>query len=369
MTKKILLYFLFSLVSTVSCWAQIGGTYAFNFLDYKFSARLAGLGGSLIAVHDNDPTLIMYNPSTISPRFNTALSINAAEYFTQAGYLSTTYSQTFKKVGSFAAEVRYVNYGNFYRTNEAGYEQGTFSANEGAFTLGWGRQLDSSFSIGANLKMMFCGYDSYSSFGMAVDVAGSYYNAKKNISFALLVKNMGGELKPLVEGKHRSAPFDIQLAFSQRFKFMPVRYHISLHSLYKWKMGYVGPNDPALEIDAITGEPKYPSKFKQGMNNFFRHINFGLEIIPVKYLTLFVSYNHNQNREMRIPQKKSMAGFGYGFLIDIKSIQFGFSRSQYAVGAAPNYFSFSLNINDLTKLTKSKKQNKLDKVSAKEFLK
>jgi hypothetical protein len=128
-------------------------------------------------------------------------------------------------------------------------------------------------------------------------------------------------------------------------------------------MGYVGPDDPLLEIDAMTGNPKYPSKFSQGVTHFFRHINFGLEIIPVKYLTLFASYNHDQNRAMRIPQAKSMAGFAYGFQIDIKSIQFGFSRSHYAVGATPNYFTFSLNINDLTELSKAKNKKKLERLN------
>jgi hypothetical protein len=272
-------------------------------------------------------------------------------------------SHTFKKIGSFAAELRYVGYGEFIRTDEIGNEQGTFNCNDVGLTLGWGRALDSCFSIGANLKLMYSGYESYSSFWLAVDVAGSYYNKKNNVSLAVLFKNIAGELKPFVPGTHNWAPFDLQFAFSQRLKFIPVRYHISLHSLYKWKMGYVGENDPTFEVDAMSGKTKYPSKFNQGVNNFFRHINFGLEIIPVKYLSLFVSYNHNQNREMRILQKKTMAGFAYGFLIDIKSIQFGFSRSHYAIGATPNYFTFSLNINELSQLVKEKNKKKLERIT------
>jgi hypothetical protein len=344
-------------------FGQIGGNYAYNFMDYTFSARLAGLGGGLIAVHDKDPSLIMYNPSLIAPKFSTSLSVNAADYFTNAGYGSAMYAHTFNKVGSFAMEMRYVGYGNFVETDDIGNELGNFSCNDVGLTLGWGRPLDSCFSIGANLKFMFSGYEAYSSFGLAVDVAGSYYNEKKNISLSILFKNIGGELKPFVQDRYNWAPFDIQFAFSQRFQFLPVRYHISLHSLYKWNMGYVGENDPLLEVDVMTGQPKYPSKFNQGVNNFFRHITFGLEIIPVKYLSLFVSYNHDQNREMRIPQKKTMAGFAYGFLIDIKSIQFGFSRAHYAVGAVPNYFTFSLNINELSQLSKTKKQKKLERIN------
>jgi len=358
--NKTLLFLFLGIVNI--CSAQIGGNYAYNFMNYKFSARLAGLGGSLIAVHDNDPSLIIYNPSMIAPKFSTTLLVNAADYFTNVGYGSAMHAHTFHKIGSFAAEMRYVGYGQFIRTDEMGYEQGTFSCNDVGFTLGWGRQLDSCFSIGANLKLMYSGYESYSSFGLAVDVAGSYYNEKNNISLSVLAKNIGGELKPFVQGIHNWAPFDLQFAFSQKMKFIPVRYHISLHSLYKWKMGYVGESDPTFEMDAMSGKQKFPSKFNQGVNNFFRHINFGLEIIPVKYLSLFVSYNHNQNREMRIPQKKTMAGFAYGFLIDIKSIQFGFSRSHYAIGATPNYFSFSVNINDLSQLAKAQNKKRLERV-------
>jgi hypothetical protein len=356
-------FLLFLIFFIQIAFAQTGGNYPYKFMEYMLSARQAGLGGALIAVHDNDPSLIMYNPSTIAPRFSTSLSVNAADYFTHAGYGSAMYSHTFNKVGSFAAEIRYANYGKFIQTDEMGYEQGTFSCNDAGLTLGWGRQLDSCFSIGANLKMMYSGYETYSSFAMAVDVAGSYYNEKNNIMLALLVKNIGSELKPYIEGNYRMTPFDIQIAFSQRLKFIPVRYHISLHSLHKWKMGYVGPDDPTLEVDAMSGEPKYPSKFKQGVNNFFRHINFGLEIIPVKYLSLFVSYNHNQNREMRIMQKKSVAGFAYGFQIDIKSIQFGFARSHYAVGANPMFFTFALNMGELSKISQEKEKKKLTRVN------
>jgi len=362
MRKQISFFFLFIFMLKVVV-AQIGGNYAYNFMDYRFSARLAGLGGGLIAVHNNDPSLLSYNPSLIAPKFHTSLSVNAVDYFNSAGYASALYSHTFNKIGSYALEVRYVGYGDFVRTDEAGYEQGNFSCHDAGITLGWGRPLDSCFSIGANLKLMFSGYESYSSFGLAVDVAGSYYNEKNNISLAFLVKNIGGELKSFVPGEHRWAPFDIQFAFSQRFKFLPVRYHISLHSLYKWKMGYVGEDDPLLEKDVITSKPKLPSKINQGVNNFFRHITFGLEIMPAKSLSLFLSYNHNRNREMYISQKKTMAGFSYGFLIDIKSVQFGFSREHYAVGATPNYFTLSLNINELSKASAAKKQKKLERIT------
>jgi len=140
-----------------------------------------------------------------------------------------------------------------------------------------------------------------------------------------------------------------------------VRYHLSLHSLYRWNMAYVGPNNPIYPEDALNGI-KYPSKTAQFFDNLFRHFILGIEIEPSKYFSLMVSYNHNRSQEMKIPQKASMSGFSYGFFVNVHSIRIGFSRSHYAVGAVPNYITFACNIDELSNLSKDNKQKKLEKV-------
>ncbi|MEG1555598.1 MAG: type IX secretion system protein PorQ [Bacteroidales bacterium] len=359
MIKKVTVFIVCICIS-VGSWAQTGGNSVYKFLNYSYSSRLAGLGGNLISVHDDDPSLIMINPSTISKRHHTSLALNFTDYFSNVNYASALYSHTFKKAGSFAFEMRYVGYGKFTETDVSGMEMGSFTAGDFAATVGWGRQLDSSFSIGANLKLIYCGYEIYNSFGLALDVAATYYNAKKRLSLSLLFKNMGSELKPFTPGHYEKLPFDIQLAFSQRFEHLPVRYHITLHSLYKWKMGYWG--NPFQETN-IEGELQYPSKVTRFFDNFFRHIVVGIEIIPSKYFSLQFAYNHNTHQEMKIPQKKSFAGFSYGFMIHIKSIQFGFSRSHYAIGAVPNHFTFALNFEEMAKLAKNNKVKKLERLN------
>ncbi len=341
--------------------AQVGGKYIYNFLDYNTSARQAALGGTLLAVSDDDPSLILYNPSLIDKRHHTALEVTAVDYFSNASYGSASYSHSFNKAGSFAFSMQFVNYGKFTMTDESGYEQGYFRAGDYAATVAWGRRLDSCFSIGADLKLIYSAYESYQSFGLAVDVAGSYINEKKRLALSLLVRNIGSPLVNYVPGQFEKIPFDIQLAFSQKFKFLPVRYHLSLHHLYCWDMRYVGTNDPLLEYDAMTETPIYPSKAALFFDNFFRHLTIGIEIIPVKYLSLYLSYNHNRRQEMYIPQKRTLAGFSYGFMIDIKSIRFGFSRTHYATGATPNFFNFSVNIEQLAKLSADNKVRKLSR--------
>ena len=343
-------------------WAQVGGNYIYNFLNFSNSSRIAALGGSLIAADDDDPSLILYNPSLIGSKHHTTLEFNAVDYFSTASYGNARYSHTFPKVGSFVFDMQFVNYGKFVATDEYGLENGYFNAGDYAATVGWGRKLDSNFSIGANLKLIYSAYESYQSFGLAVDVAGSYVNPNKRLALSLLVKNIGSPIVNYVPGQFEKLPFDIQIAFSQRFKFIPVRYHISLHHLYRWNMAYVGENNPLLEYDVQTNEPIYPSKAAQFFDNFFRHINFAIEIIPAKFLSIQLAYNHNRRQEMTIPQKRTLAGFSYGFTVNIKSIRFGFSRAHYATGATPNFFNFSLNINELSKLSQERKTKKLQRI-------
>lgn len=352
------IFIVFFALGSLNLFPQVGGKYIYNFLNVSYSASTSALGGGLVATNDLDPTLINYNPSLLSPEYHTALTVNCVDYYNSGIYASALYAHTFDKLGSFSFEMRTINYGKFSYTNEYEETLGSFYAGDYAATVGWGRKLDSTFSIGANLKIILSDYEDYSSFGIAADVAATYRNSKKNIALSLLVKNIGSEIKPFTAGNYQKIPFDIQLAFSQKLQHLPVRYHISLHSLYKWKMGYVGENDPLLEVDAIDGTPKYPSTFSQGANNFFRHFIFGIEIIPVKYISIFVSYNHNRNREMYIPQKRTMAGFSYGFFVNIKNIRFGYARAKYATGATPNVFSFSVNLKDLSELSKENKSKK-----------
>lgn len=360
--NKSTLFILFSLVCLSQVNAQTGGQSVHNFLDFSYSGRLAALGGNLISVRDNDPTLILTNPSSIGKNHHNSLALHFTNYFANVGYGSALYSRTFDKIGSFAMEMRFVGYGKFNGTDVLGQETGVFTAGDYALTVGWGRPLAENFSIGANFKMVYAHYESYSSFGIAADLAGTYFNDEKRLSLTLLVKNIGSELKPFTSGNYQRMPFDIQLALSQRFAHLPVRYHISLHSLYKWDMVNTGSLEPFLDRDP-TMQYKYPSKASRFFDNFFRHIIFGIEIEPVKYFSLLVSYNHNRRQEMKIPQRGTMAGFSYGFMIDIRSVRFGFARSHYAVGAVPNYFTFSANIDELSQLSKDKKKKKLQRLN------
>lgn len=363
MKNKYLLSFLIFLLFSVPVFGQLGGETSYNFLNFAYSSRVAALGGNLISVNDDDLSVAITNPATISTEHHNTLALHFTDYFADAHYGSALYSHTFKKAGSFAFEMRYVGYGKFTGTDVTGMETGEFSVGDYAATAAWGRYLDKGFSIGASMKLALCSYETYNSFGFAVDVGGNYYNEDKRLSLSLLFKNIGSEIVRFTPTDYQKMPFDIQLALSQRFAHLPVRYHISLHHLYRWNLSEIKSLDPYLDRDAITGDIRYPSKFSQFADNLFRHFIFGIEIEPSKYFSLLFSYNHQRNREMRIPQKSSMAGFSYGFLININAFKVGFSRSHYAVGAVPNYITFAIDFEKLSETSKENKKKKLERLN------
>jgi len=354
--KKIFLT-VWSLMLLGVVMAQQGGQYVYPFLNFSYSSRIAALGGHLIAVQDDDLSPLACNPSLISKTQNNSLNLHFIDYFSDAIYASALYSRTFNKAGSFVADIQLVNYGSMTETDELGQELGKFTANDIALSVGWGRAIHKNFSIGANMKLIYCYYYvDNQSFGIAFDVAASYFNTDKNLALSFLVKNIGTEIVPFQRGSRQKLPFDLQFAFSQKLKHIPVRYHLSLHSLYRWKMYNISSQYSFYEEDAMTGDLVYPSKTARFFDNFFRHFIIGIEILPSKYFSLQAAFDFNRFQEMKIPQRRSIAGFSYGFIIHVHAIKIGFSRMHYAVEAVPNFITLSFNFDEMSKLKAEKKQ-------------
>ena len=72
MNKNIILFFI--VLSSYLTNAQIGGKYAYQFLNLTTSPRMAALGGKNITNFDYDPTQALVNPAAINPSMSSLLS-------------------------------------------------------------------------------------------------------------------------------------------------------------------------------------------------------------------------------------------------------------------------------------------------------
>jgi len=331
-----------SLIFSIQSIAQTGGKTTYKFLNLTNSARVAALGGNFLTIHDHDLSLVLANPSLISPQMNRSLSLNFVDGLAGTNYGFASYGFNLAKLGSFAGTMQYYSYGKSDNTNEYGETTGQFSAGEYNFNVGWGRMLDSVFSIGANLKVIYSGLETYNSFGLAVDVAGSYI-PNETFCASLVFRNIGRQITTYTPDGVEPLPFEIQAGISKKLAHVPFRYSILLQHLEKWDLGYADPNAP---VDPFTGEAATQSGIDVFADNLMRHIIIGGEFVPSKFLSLRVGYNYLRRQEMKVSTKPGPVGFSWGIGLKVSKFNFSFSRAAYHLSGSPNYISISTNLGD-----------------------
>ena len=334
--KKILLFILLSILTFMSSLsAQNGGRYTFAFLKQSPSARATGLSQSQIVLRDDDLALASFNPSLLNPLMHNGLTFN--QNFLLGGVKSglANYGYHVEKIKTtFQAGVQYISYGDFKQTDEYGNQDGTFKASEYAVFVGAGRQLNERFSVGANAKFIQSRLETYTSTGLAIDLSGAYINPEKNLGVSVVLKNMGTQLKTYYGEARENLPYDLQIGVSKKLARAPFRFSVAAHDLLRWQLRYDNPLEN--EVSLLGEDTNTQSAFSLGIDNLFRHLNFGGEIVLGKSenFRLRFGYNHQMRREMSLQNIRSLAGFsfGAGFKINRFRIDLGSGRQHIAGG-------------------------------------
>jgi hypothetical protein len=340
-------FILLLLADTFAVDAQIGGNNTYEFLNLTNPARTAALGSSnFLAIKDNDISLMLANPSLITTEVNNRLALSFTDSYTDINYGFAMFGKDFGKAGSFVGSMQFANYGKFTYADASGVTAGEFNAGEYAFNIGWGRKLDSVFSIGANFKTIYSSFESYSSFGLAVDVAGSYQN-KNGFTMSLAARNIGRQLTVYSDGNPEPLPFELQFGMSKRLKHLPFRYSLVLSHLEKWDLTYTDPNDHT--VDPLTGEQLNGSSKSGFLDKAMRHVIIGGEFMPGKFLSLRLGYNYQRRQELKLASRPATVGFSWGIGLKISKFNFSYARATYHLAGSANYITLSTNLGDFFK--------------------
>lgn len=334
------------LISVLLSQAQVGGNSTYSFLNLSNSSRVAALGSNFVAIQDQDLGLAVANPSLLTPDYSGQLAFSFVDYFADINYGFASYSRDFENIGTWAATMQYIDYGRFEYADASGDREGEFTGSELAATVGWGRELTPLFNVGANLKLIYSGLESYTSYGVAVDVAGTYYDEAKDLTASVILKNVGMELARNYEGERSPVPFEIQAGVSKKLEHLPFRYSIILTHLEYWQMRYFDPFDPSNRVDPISGEVNEKSTMAKIGDEALRHVVIGGELTPAKFLSLRVSYNYQRRQEMKIYDAKGMIGWSWGVGLQISKFRFSYARSAFHVAGSPNYITISTNLSE-----------------------
>jgi len=337
MIKKTTYIILFSLTVTLSS-GQTGGDNVYEFLNLTHSGLVSSLGGVNVSLRSGDLNLAYHNPALLNSDMNKSLAINYVNYFAGINYGMTMYARSFPGTGNFAAGITYLNYGSFKETDESGNITGTFSAAEYALSLIYSRDIDSLFSVGANLKPVLSHLEKYTSFGFALDIGAAYHSRNNLFSAGLVIKNAGLQITTYTGETREKLPFEIQAGVSQRLAHAPFRFSLTLRHLERFDLTYK--YEPTSSTGVSTGieTPKTSDFFE----NVLRHMVIGTELIPHKNFYISAGYNYQRRRELQIDSKVSTVGFSWGFGINTSLLSIGFGRATFHLAGASNHVTLVL---------------------------
>ena len=312
----------------------------YEFASIPASARVAALGGVPLAITEPDLGIAATNPAFLPYIENQNVAADYVNYISDISIGHASYCFTNSRVpGTMAVGVQYLNGGRNTRYDVYGNEAGSFSTNEYAFHLSYGRRFDSCFAIGATLKPVLSFVAGYSSVGLMADISASYtFNDGRTATSAML-RNAGSQLTAYNEHYGR-VPFEVLIAVSHQLEHAPFRLSVVLQQLQKYRLNADSDNpaEPGSEVerDNIT-LPSFA-------DNILRHCIFGVEAFPGKPVNLRAGFNYQRRQELKLKDAPGLAGISLGFGLRLKRFSVEYAHARYTLAGSSNHFSVVVNL-------------------------
>ncbi len=198
------------------------GTTSAQFLKLAPGARAIAMGEAYTAVAD-DPLALYWNPAGLNVlKHSQSLSFMHAIYVESINYGSLAYAYKLPgDLGAIGASYSYLNIGSIDRTDDAGVAQGSYSPQDNAFSVGWGRKLF-SVPVGAAIKYISSKIvSSASTYALDLGARVPWKLLNNRLSLAVSARNIGPGLK--FHSERDPLPFELRagsaLAYSDNLLF------------------------------------------------------------------------------------------------------------------------------------------------------
>lgn len=305
-----------------------GGAY--GFLNIPTSAHVFGLGGNNIAIIDEDVTLADQNPALIGPELEMQVAAGYMLYMSSGNFAGVRFGTGAGEHSGWAVGLRYLNYGKFDGYDEFGTPTGSFTPSDVVIEGTYSRDITDRWRGGVNLKMAYSGYAGYQAFAMAADLGVNYYDDERDLSFSVVLRNMGGQIKRFDE-RYARVPFDLQIGYMQGLGSSPFMLSITANNLTRWNIPSYSYND--------SGDGDLIEEKRGFISNLFRHLIFGIQYQPSEKFYACLAYNYKTKTDMSSFNNSFLSGFSVGL---------GFRAGGFTMGAAyamPHKSASSLMLN------------------------
>ncbi len=288
---------------------------AYHFLDIPTSSHVMGLGGNNICVIEDDVSLADQNPALIGPELDMQVNVNYMYYMGSSNFAGVRYGMAAGDHGAWAVGLRYLNYGKIEGYDEFGTPTGAFTPSDMVVEGTYSRDITDRWRGGVNIKMAYSQYQSYTALALAADLGVNYYDDEHGLSFSVVLRNMGGQIKRFGTSYNR-VPFDVQIGYMQSGGDSPVSVSITANNLVRWRIPYYSYKADGDEI--FQEENGF-------FSNFFRHLIFGLQYQPSDKFYIDLAYNYKTHSDMSAFSRNFLSGFSAGA---------GFRTRGFGIGVA-----------------------------------
>lgn len=312
-------------------------TSGYSFLNIPSSSHVYALGGVNTALIDSDVMLVDQNPALLGPEIDMQAAVSYMHYIGSGNFGAAKFGMYAGEHGAWSAGIRYLNYGSFDGYLPDGSSTGSFTPADFVFEGSYSHDITDRLRGGVSYRMIYSTYEQYTAFAMAVDLGLNYYNEEKDLSFSVVLANMGGQVKRFHEAYNR-LPFDIRLGYMQTIGNSPFQLSINAWNLTKWRLPYYAhdKNDP----------DKYLEKKANFFSDLFRHLVFGLQYAPTEKFYIGMGYNYKTRTDMSAYQRNFLSGFSLGAGIRVKSFGVGIAYAMPHKSASTLMLNLNWNIFD-----------------------
>lgn len=331
----------FILLLATSAFAQVGGNSTYAFLNLTTAARPASLAQAGLASVEGDIQFVWLNPALLREEHRKQIGFSYVNIPGSINSAEAAYGFGYGEKHNIMVGFRYLDYGSFQATDIAGNPLGTFRASDQLLNGAYSYSLDSNWQFGASFKLINSVYESYTSFGLATDLAAVYQIPKQRFAFAFIAKNIGFQLASYA-GERESLPFELQFAVSNRFKHLPFRWTIQLENLQRWDLTYFDPN--AVNRDPITGQSTYEEPTFGDM--LLRHLSVSGDLSLGKRLNFQIGYSFRRRAEMTIPSRRTSAGLTFGLGLKLSKFHLNYGNQYIHVSGRMHHIGVTVDLHD-----------------------
>ena len=293
---------------------------AFNVLKLPASSHVAALGGQNVSLIEDVPMAGWSNPALYANVSDKSLSLDFMTYAASSQWMGAHFTKAFGERHTMAVGAQYMNYGSMDETDESGNVIGTIKAKDFVLGVGYSYLFSDRWTGGANAKYLVSNLAGYSAMALSVDLGLNYFDEDNDLSVSATLQNVGMQVKTYDDGIHTHLPFTLAVGFSKGMAHLPVRFHVTMTDVTRWKSSYY-----VLPEEKDEQKSDKVSFGKRALNHFI----VGIDIQPSNTFYLSLGYNFRRANELKAAGSSHFAGLSAGGGINVKRFQLGISYAKY----------------------------------------